>query len=76
LTDELSHIPKNDYMIRFIELDCHGHVWKDKVYQALVTEFAIKDISWQALLEDDKMRFQFHCISSKFLIEILDKLKQ
>ena len=45
LTDELSHIPKNDYMVRFIELDCHGHVWKDKVYQALVEEFAIKDIS-------------------------------
>lgn len=45
LTDELSHIPKNDYMVRFIELGCHGHVWKDKVYQALVEEFAIKDIS-------------------------------
>lgn len=76
LTNELSHISKNDYMTRFIELDCHGHVWKDKVYQTLVTEFAIEDISWQALLEDYEIRFQFHCVPFKFLIEMLDELKQ
>jgi putative hydrolase of the HAD superfamily len=75
LTD-LSHIPKNDYMTRFIELDCHGHVWKDKVYQALVAEFTIENISWQELLEDYEMQFQSHCVPFKFLIEMLDKLKQ
>jgi putative hydrolase of the HAD superfamily len=42
LSEYLSHIPKNDYIARFIELDCHGHVWKDKVYQSLVSEFAIE----------------------------------
>jgi putative hydrolase of the HAD superfamily len=76
LTSNLSHIPKNDYMTRFIELDCHGHVWKDKVYQALVREFAIENISWQELLEDYKLQFQYHCVPFKFLIEMLDKLKQ
>ena len=76
LTNELSHISKNDYMTRFIELDCHGHVWKDKVYPALVTEFVIEGISWQALLEDYEIRFQFHCVPFKFLIEMLDELKQ
>lgn len=76
LTDDLSHIPKNDYMLRFIELDCHGHVWKDKVYQALVSEFAIESISWQALLEDYEMQFQFHCVPFNFLIGMLDELKQ
>lgn len=40
LIDYFSHILKKDYIARFIELDCHGHVWKDKVYQALVTESA------------------------------------
>ncbi len=35
LSEHLNHIPKNDYIARFIELDCHGHVWKDKVYQSL-----------------------------------------
>jgi putative hydrolase of the HAD superfamily len=75
LTDNLSHIPKNDYMTRFIELDCHGHVWKDKVYQTLVAEFTIKNISWQELLEDYKLQFQYHCVPFKFLFEMLDKLK-
>jgi putative hydrolase of the HAD superfamily len=76
LTDALSHIPKNDYITRFIELDCHGHVWKDKVYQDLVAEFTIQDISWQTLLKDYEMRFQFHCVPFKFLMEMLDELKQ
>jgi putative hydrolase of the HAD superfamily len=76
LTDYLSHIPKNDYIARFIELDCHGHVWKDKVYQALVTEFVIEGITWQALLEDYEMRFQFYCVPFQFLVEMLDDLKE
>ncbi|WP_199322851.1 MULTISPECIES: hypothetical protein [Calothrix] len=44
------HISQADYVTRFIDLDCHGHVWKDIVYQNLVGEFKIKDITWQALL--------------------------
>jgi putative hydrolase of the HAD superfamily len=76
LSDRFSHILKNDYVARFIELDCHGHVWKDKVYQALVTEFVIERISWQALLEDYEMRFQFYCVPFQFLVEMLDDLKE
>jgi putative hydrolase of the HAD superfamily len=76
LTEHLSHIPKSDYIARFIELDCHGHVWKDKVYQALVTEFSIEAMSWQSLLEDYEMRFQFHCVPFQFLTEMLNELKQ
>jgi putative hydrolase of the HAD superfamily len=76
LTEHLSHIPRNDYITRFIELDCHGHVWKDKVYQSLVSEFAIERISWQSLLEDYEMQFQFHCIPFRFLVEMLNELKQ
>ena len=76
LTEHLSHISKSDYIARFIELDCHGHVWKDKVYQALVTEFSIEAMSWQSLLEDYEMRFQFHCVPFQFLTEMLNELKQ
>jgi putative hydrolase of the HAD superfamily len=76
LTQHLSHITKNDYIARFIELDCHGHVWKDKVYQALVSEFAIEGINWQSLLEDYEMRFQFHCVPFQFLTEMLNELKE
>lgn len=76
LTDHLSHISKSDYIARFIELDCHGHVWKDKVYQTLVTEFSIGALSWQSLLEDYEMQFQFHCLPFQFLTEILNELKK
>lgn len=76
LNEHLGHIPKSDYISRFIELDCHGHVWKDKVYQALVTEFSIETMSWQSLLEDYEMRFQFHCVPFQFLTEMLNELKQ
>jgi putative hydrolase of the HAD superfamily len=76
LTEHLSHITKNDYIARFVELDCHGHVWKDKVYQALVSEFAIEGMSWQSLLEDYEIRFQSHCVAFPFLSEMLNELKQ
>jgi putative hydrolase of the HAD superfamily len=72
----LRHISKHDYMTRFIELDCHGHVWKDKVYQTLVAEFSIMEMSWQALLDDYDMHFQHHCVPFDFLFETLDTLKQ
>ncbi len=76
LAEHLSHIPKNDYSERFIELDCHGHVWKDKVYQSLASEFAIEGMSWQLLLEDYEMQFQYHCVPFHFLTEMLNELKQ
>jgi putative hydrolase of the HAD superfamily len=76
LLEYLSHIPKNNYITRFIELDCHGHVWKDQVYQALVAEFAIDGVSWQSLLADYELRFQYHCVPFPFLVEMLKKLQQ
>jgi putative hydrolase of the HAD superfamily len=76
LSENLSHIPKNDYTARFIELDCHGHVWKDEVYQSLVSEFAIEGMSWQSLLEDYEMQFQFYCVPFQFLTEMLNELQK
>jgi putative hydrolase of the HAD superfamily len=76
LHPHLSHIPKTDYTNRFIELDCHGYVWKDKVYQDLVTQFEIETITWQALLNDYEKQFQFHCVPFANLVEMLNTLKQ
>lgn len=76
LAEHLSNVPKSDYISRFIELDCHGHVWKDKVYQDLVTEFSIETISWQTLLEDYEMQFQFHCVPFQSLTEMLNELRR
>jgi putative hydrolase of the HAD superfamily len=76
LNAHLNHISQTDYVTRFIELDCHGDVWKDQVYHDLVVEFAIESIPWQALLEDFETQFQFHCVPFRFLTETLNQLKQ
>jgi putative hydrolase of the HAD superfamily len=76
LIDRLSHISKVDYAARFIELDCHGYVWKDKVYQTLVAEFKIDRMDWQDLLTDYETQFQYCCIPFPFLIETFNTLKQ
>ncbi|MEP0899199.1 HAD family hydrolase [Leptolyngbya subtilissima AS-A7] len=59
-----------------MELDCRGHVWKDKVYQCLVAEFEIRGLDWQALLQDYETQFQSHCVPFPSLIEVLSGLKQ
>jgi putative hydrolase of the HAD superfamily len=76
LANHLSHISKLAYTNRFIELDCHGHVWKDKVYQTLMTEFEVGGMSWEALLDDYQTQFQFHCVPFPGLMEMLITLKQ
>lgn len=76
LIAHLNHIPKSNYITRFIELDSHGYIWKDKVYQQLVSEFGIMGISWQELLEDYETQFQFYCVPFDFLKETLNWLKQ
>ena len=76
LSSAFNHVSKTDYTSRFIELDCHGRAGKDQVYQALVVEFGIEAIRWQALLEDYETQFQWHCLPFPFLVETLHQLKQ
>ena len=75
LNEVLGHIAQTDYMQRFIQLDDHGYVWKDKVYQQLVEEFNITGISQQQLLEDYLAHFAAHCVPFPHLIQMLEKLK-
>ena len=76
LNRSLCHIPKTEYISRLIELDCRGHVWKDKVYQRLVEEFDISTVTWEALLEDYITQFQHHCVPFDGLDTTLKALKQ
>lgn len=71
----LAPIKKDDYSSRFIELDCRGYVWKDKVYQQLTDEFKISGITWEMLLRDYVDYFKSSCIAFPNLIEMLDELK-
>ncbi len=71
----LQGIPKDNYISRFIELDCRGHVWKDKVYQSLVSEFSIQKLTWQDLLRDYENQFIHSCVPFAHLRDTLDILK-
>jgi len=71
----VGHIPKDKYMTRFIELDQHGYVWKDKVYQQLIEELHIKEITWEELLNDYINEFKHCCVPFPNLTRMLEELK-
>ncbi|MER2170836.1 MAG: HAD family hydrolase [Psychrobacillus psychrodurans] len=75
LNKKFSHIPKEQYISRFIELDNHGYVWKDKVYQQLIEEFNICSVTWEELLEDCLDNFKHHCVGFPHIHEMLEELK-
>ena len=72
----VGNIPKDTYTKRFIELDCRGYVWKDKVYQQLVRELEIEGIDWQYLLQDYISQFPNHCVPFPNVLSMLEKLKK
>lgn len=71
----VGHIPKEKYVARFIELDKRGYVWKDKVYQQLIDEFDINELTWEELLQDYISEFKDSCIPFPNLIRMLEELK-
>ena len=73
--DSLKSIEKENYIDKFVELDCRGHVWKDKVYQNLIEEFGITQVSWQHLLCDYETQFSNHCIPFPHLTNTLKQIK-
>ncbi|WP_367619258.1 GNAT family N-acetyltransferase [Planococcus shenhongbingii] len=75
LKPQLDFIPKLQYMERFIELDARGMVWKDRVYQQLVKEFQLQDITWEELLADYLNVFKQHCVPFPHLKSMLEELK-
>ncbi|MFC4404462.1 HAD family hydrolase [Gracilibacillus xinjiangensis] len=75
LLDCFIHVPKINYINRFIELENRGYVWKDKVFHQLVEELKITNLTWQELLEDYIEYFQCCCVPFPHLTETLDTLK-
>jgi putative hydrolase of the HAD superfamily len=71
----VGHIPRENYVTRFIELDQRGYVWKDKVYQQLVKEFHIMELTWVELLQDYITDFKNHCVAFPNLVPMLEELK-
>lgn len=76
LNKVVGHIPRENYVTRFIELDSRGYVWKDKVYQQLANEFEITDITWEELLQDYICEMKNNCVPFPNLIGLLIELKR
>ncbi|WP_033543218.1 HAD family hydrolase [Planococcus sp. CAU13] len=75
LNSVLSHIDRLEYTSRFIELEKHGYVWKDKVYEQLINEFEIQGMSKEHLLEDYLTYFSDYCTPFSNLIPMLEDLR-
>lgn len=58
----------------FIDLDAHGAVWKDEVYQQLLAELEITDVGWEELLNDYVAHFADACVGFPHLHATLDAL--
>ncbi|MGI2294225.1 HAD family hydrolase [Paenibacillus sp. GXUN7292] len=76
--DRYSHlqvVDKDIFVQRFIELDNHGYVWKDKVYRQLIDEFSILEVEWTELLTDYLNGFKRHCVGFPNLMNMLTELR-
>ncbi|MDF2680926.1 MAG: L-2-haloalkanoic acid dehalogenase [Brevibacillus sp.] len=71
----LQTVEQDVFVKRFIELDQHGYVWKDKVYQQLIEELSIQNVEWTSLLQDYISNFRKHCIAFPNLLRTLTQLK-
>lgn len=48
----LQVVPRDNFVVAFVALDENGHVWKDVVYERLIEQFGLRDVTADALLAD------------------------
>ncbi len=72
----LAGVPKAEYVARFTELDCRGHVTKDIVYPKLLTALGLPTDLWRPLYEDYAAHFQDHIILFPYAVETLIRLHE
>ncbi len=70
----LNHLPFEKYLHRFIELDEHGYVDKEKVYQELGAEFEIP-LTAEELAADFRLNSGKHCKPFPGAMELLEHLR-
>lgn len=71
----LNHISPSDYIDRVVQLDNRGLLWKDKVYQVIVSEFPIRDLSWEELFADFDSRITDYYLPLPGMRMMLEALK-
>ncbi|MDX8046591.1 HAD family hydrolase [Gracilibacillus sp. S3-1-1] len=70
----VEHIGQEQFVSRFIELDNKGLVWKDRVYQQLITEYQITGLTSEQLLNDYIEYFCKSCVPFDYLYQMLKEL--
>ncbi|MBB6452318.1 putative hydrolase of the HAD superfamily [Salirhabdus euzebyi] len=74
--EHFSHIDKETFMTKFIDLDCNGYLWKDVVYQELIKQFNVENLTIEQLLADYIHMFPEHCIPFPNVKRLLAGLKK
>lgn len=69
-----SVVDANKFCDRFIQLDAHGSVWKDRVYQQLIEEFRISDWTVKELLASYELCFSGFCVPKPGALDAVIKL--
>lgn len=69
-------VSKGVYVSRFLELDNRGYVWKDRVYEQLVHEYHMTEITSESLLQDYLNHFKDWCIAFPHMLNMLQSLRE
>ncbi|KMY44080.1 L-2-haloalkanoic acid dehalogenase [Bacillus sp. FJAT-27916] len=69
-------VSKGVYVSRFLELDNRGYVWKDRVYEQLVHEYHMTEITSESLLQDYLNHFKDWCIAFPHMLDMLQSLRE
>ncbi len=70
----LAHSEKSAFVARFVELDARGYVPKDVVYQRLIEEFSLHDLSSSDLAGYFFAQYRCNCTPFPGLVEMLTDL--
>ena len=73
--DILGQIPKPIYVRDFVALDNNGQVWKDEVYQQLLAQHKIVEVTWEVMLQDYVDNFSMSCVGFPGLVPMLAELQ-
>lgn len=72
----MKDVDHDSYVHAFVRLDARGSVWKDKVYQQLISELMIQSVTWDELFSDFDARISDYYVPFDSLHETLNELSQ
>jgi putative hydrolase of the HAD superfamily len=73
---ELSHVDKQSFVARVVELDDHGYQPKEAVYDRVAKQYRLTDSLQNRLLEHFWSRYDAHCQLPADTLNTLEQLKQ